>query len=170
VIGSAALERDLVIVGCAVSAGVHAALAPAHLEEGAGAAAGFAAPAVLLAWLCFALTRRVGAPALAGAVLLLSALLVGYALAVTSGLPLVHPHPEPVDGLAVVTKVVELVGLLAAVNLLRRRLASAAFAVRPIPVALTALIACFSGLTALAVTNGHGMHVDHDQARVESSP
>ncbi len=30
----AAIERDLVIVACAISAGIHAALIPDHLAEG----------------------------------------------------------------------------------------------------------------------------------------
>jgi hypothetical protein len=46
-------------------------------------------------------------------------LLVSYALAVTTGLPVLHPETEPVDGLALATKAFELVGLLAAVSLLR---------------------------------------------------
>jgi len=44
-------------------------------------------------------------------------LLVGYALAVTSGMPVLMPEPEPIDGLALATKAVELVGLLAALAL-----------------------------------------------------
>ena len=51
-------------------------------------------------------------------------LLVSYALAITTGLPLLHPDPEPVDGLALATKAIEAVGLLTASSLLwRRRLA-----------------------------------------------
>jgi hypothetical protein len=38
---SAAIERDLVIVACAISAGIHAALVPDHLNESAGAGIGF---------------------------------------------------------------------------------------------------------------------------------
>ena len=44
---------------------------------------------------------------------------MAYALAVTTGLPLLHPEPEPVDGLAVVTKAIEAVGLVTAWSLLR---------------------------------------------------
>ncbi len=169
-IRGAVLERDLLIVACAISAGVHAALAPAHLGEGAAAAAAFAVSAVLLAGLCIALTRRVSAAALTGAALLLASLLAGYALAVTIGLPIVHPGPEGVDTLGVVTKAVELVGLLAAVGLLRRRVAGTARTVRPIPVPLTVLIASFSALTALALSTGHDVHVDRNQPRAASSP
>ena len=47
-------------------------------------------------------------------------LLASYVLAVTTGLPVFHPNPEPVDGLALATKAIEAVGLLAAWSLLRR--------------------------------------------------
>jgi hypothetical protein len=40
-------------------------------------------------------------------------------LAVTTGVPVLHPEPEPVDGLALFTKAVEATGLAAALNLLR---------------------------------------------------
>jgi hypothetical protein len=127
VIARADVEREVIIVVCAVSAGVHAALTPDHLAEGTGAGVGFAASAVALGVLVVALTRRPGAAVVAGAAALLAGLLASYALAVTTGLPLVHPEPEPVDGLALFTKAVELAGLLAAADLLRRRRATTHF-------------------------------------------
>ena len=51
------LERDLVIVVCAISAGIHGALAPEHFGEGAGAGLGFLVSVLLLAGLAVALTR-----------------------------------------------------------------------------------------------------------------
>ena len=36
-IGRAAIKRDLVIIACAISAGIHAALTPELLAEGAAA-------------------------------------------------------------------------------------------------------------------------------------
>jgi hypothetical protein len=45
VIPLAAIERDALIVACAISAGIHAALTPAHFAEGTGAGLGFAAAA-----------------------------------------------------------------------------------------------------------------------------
>ncbi len=126
------LERDLLVLACAVSAGIHAALVPEHLEEGTGAGLGFLAAAIGLAVLAIALTRRphsTGALGAAGA--LLTGLLVSYALAITSGVPVLHPQPEPVDELALVTKGVELAGLLAAMHLLlRERTALALFSPR----------------------------------------
>ena len=116
------LRRDVVILACAVSAGIHGALAPAHFAEGAGAGIGFVASAVLLAALAIVLTvRPASRMSLTGAALVVAGLLVSYGLAVTTGLPVLHPHPEPVDGLALATKAFEVVGLVTALNLLWRR-------------------------------------------------
>ena len=116
------LEPDVVILACAVSAGIHGALVPRHFDEGTGA--GFVAAAVVLAGLVIWLSRRPDSrPALLGAAALFAGLLGSYALAVTTGLPLLHPDPEPVDGLALATKAVESGGLLAAASLLWRPVA-----------------------------------------------
>lgn len=115
------LERDLLVLACAVSAGIHAALVPDHLTEGTGAGLGFLAAAIGLALLAVALTRRPRSTAALGAAsVLLAGLLVSYVLAITSGVPVLHPDPESVDGLALFTKGVELAGLLAAMHLLLR--------------------------------------------------
>ena len=115
------LRRDVVILACAVSAGIHGALAPEHFAEGTPAGVGFVASTVLLAGLVVLLTLR---PAdrlpVAGAALVLLGLLVSYALAVTTGFPVLHPEPESVDGLALATKAFEGVGLIAALALLHR--------------------------------------------------
>ncbi len=111
------MTRDLVIVACAISAGIHAALAPEHFRESAAAGVGFLASAVILAAVAAALTRRPGSAFLLGAAAATFAGLLGsYALAVTTGLPLLHPEPEPVTGLALFTKGVEAGGLFAAVS------------------------------------------------------
>ena len=118
------LEADVVILVCAVSAGIHGALAPGHFDEGAGAGLGFAAAAVALAglavWLTWQPARR---SALAAAAAIFVGLLGSYALATTTGLPVLHPDPEPVDGLALATKAIEAVGLLATTRLLWRPVA-----------------------------------------------
>lgn len=115
------VERDLLVLACAVSAGIHAALVPDHLTEGTGAGLGFLAAAIGLALLAVALTRRPRSTAALGAAsVLLAGLLVSYVLAITSGVPVLHPDPESVDGLALFTKGVELAGLLAAMHLLLR--------------------------------------------------
>ena len=115
------LRRDIVILACAISAGIHGALVPDHFDEGIGAGLGFAAATVLLAALVVALTLRPArALALTAAAALFAGLLASYALATTTGLPVLHPDPEPVDGLALATKAIEAIGLLAALHLLPR--------------------------------------------------
>ena len=76
--------------------------------------------AVLLGALAVALTRSSRPLLFATAASVFVGLIASYALAITTGVPFLHPHPEPVEGLAVFTKTVELVGLLAAVALLPR--------------------------------------------------
>jgi hypothetical protein len=114
------MQRDLVILSCAISAGIHGALTPEHFGEGAGSGGGFLVATVLLAGLALALTRRPTATITAAAALTFAGLIGSYALALTTGVPLLHPEVEPVDGLAVVTKAVEAAGLLAALSLLGR--------------------------------------------------
>ena len=121
----AELKGDVVILACAVSAGIHGALAPDHFSEGAGAGFGFVASAVALAgvavWLTAGPASRL---ALAAAAAVFVGLLASYALAVTSGLPLLHPEPEPINGLALATKAIEVLGLAAASSLLWRPVAA----------------------------------------------
>jgi hypothetical protein len=117
----AELRGDIVILACAISAGIHGALVPGHFDEGIGAGVGFLAAAIALAGLVVWLTwRPANASALAAAALTFAGLLASYALATTTGLPVLHPEPEPVDGLALVTKGIEAAGLLAASGLLWR--------------------------------------------------
>ncbi len=119
----AELDRDLLIVACAISAGIHAALTPGHLDEGIAAGSAFAASAAVLAALAAALTWWPTPALLAVTAAVFVGLIAMYALAVTTGLPLLHPEPEPVEGLALFTKAVEGLGLLAATRLLRLRAA-----------------------------------------------
>jgi drug/metabolite transporter (DMT)-like permease len=113
----AELRGDVVILACAVSAGIHGALVPAHLDEGTGAGLGFVVATLVLAALVVWLTRQPeSTPALAASAAVFAALLAAYALATTTGLPVLHPDPEPVDGLALATKAIEAVGLLAALR------------------------------------------------------
>jgi hypothetical protein len=121
VITRALLQRDLLILACAISAGIHAALVPEHLQEGRAAAGGFAVSAVLLGGLAIALTYRITPLLLVAAMALMSGLLVSYALAITTGVPVLHPDVEPIDGLALFTKAVEIAGLVAAADLLLTR-------------------------------------------------
>ena len=114
------LQRDLLIVVCAVSAGIHGALVREHFTEGTGPGAGFLAAPVALAVLAVALTRGTAGATVLAAAAILAGLIGSYALAITTGLPVLQPDPEPVEGLAVATKVIEAVGLVAALRLLSR--------------------------------------------------
>jgi hypothetical protein len=115
------LRRDIVILACAISAGIHGALVPGHFDEGTGAGVGFLAATVALAGLVVWLTCRPANPsAVAAAAVTFAGLLGSYALATTTGLPVLHPDPEPVDGVALATKAIEAIGLLAALHVLRR--------------------------------------------------
>jgi hypothetical protein len=110
-----------VILACAVSAGIHGALAPEHFAEGTGAGVGFVASTVALGALVVAMTLRPASViALTAAAAVLAGLLASYGLAVTTGLPVLHADREPVTGLALATKAIEAVGLLAAWSLVRR--------------------------------------------------
>jgi hypothetical protein len=120
----AELRGDIVILACAISAGIHGALVPGHFDEGIGAGLSFVAATVALAGLVVWLTWWPANPsALAAAAVTFAGLLASYALAITTGLPVLHPDPEPVDGLALATKAIEAAGLLAATSLLFRHVA-----------------------------------------------
>jgi hypothetical protein len=119
----AELRGDLVILACAISAGIHGALAPRHFEEGTPAGLGFVLATLALAAIALWLTLRPASrAALLVAATVLLGLLASYGLAVTSGVPLLHPDPESVEGLALATKAFEAIGLVAAASLLLRPL------------------------------------------------
>jgi len=116
----AELRTDLVILTCAISAGIHGALVRDHFEEGTGAGLGFVAAAVLLAVLAVVLTRKPRQAALLATAAVFAGLIASYALVLTTGFPLLHPEPEAVDALALFTKAIEAIGLVLAASLLRR--------------------------------------------------
>jgi hypothetical protein len=112
------LRIDVLILVCAVSAGIHGALVPEHFDEGTGAGLGFVAATVLLAVLAVALTRAPTQLTLLATASVLAGLIASYALVITMGFPVLHPDVEAVDGLALFTKAIEVLGLaLAAVPL-----------------------------------------------------
>jgi len=116
-----ALRTDLVILTCAISAGIHAALVPDHFHEGTGAGLCFAVATVLLAFLAVVLTRKRTQLALAATTAVFAGLIGSYALVLTTGFPVLHPEPEAVDGLALFTKAIEAIGFVLAASLLRRQ-------------------------------------------------
>ena len=116
----AELRVDIVILTCAISAGIHAALAPDHFEEGTGAGVGFVVATVLLLGLAVALTKQPSQLVLVSTVAVFAGLIASYALVLTTGVPLLHPEVEAVEGLALFTKAVEAVGVVTAASLVRR--------------------------------------------------
>jgi hypothetical protein len=115
------VRRDLAVIAASISAGIHAALVPEHLRERFAAGAGFIAATVLLGALVVWLTYRPrSARAALALVLVFAGLIASWALAVTTGAPVLMPEPEAVDGVAVATKLIEAAGLLLALGLARR--------------------------------------------------
>jgi hypothetical protein len=119
------LERDVVVLACALSAGVHAGLVPEHMHESPLLGISFAVAAVLAALLAHALPRVGGALLPAAAAVLLGGLIVAYALSRMSGLPLLGAEQEALDPLGVATKAIELAGLVCAVRLMTEPMRSA---------------------------------------------
>lgn len=121
---SGTAKRDLLVVTCAVSAGVHAALAPEHFDESVVTGLGFVASAAVLAALVVALNRGVAERLVLGASAAnFAALLLLYAFAATTGVPVLHPDVDPVDAVGIGTKAIELLGLAFSLDLLRPHLA-----------------------------------------------
>jgi hypothetical protein len=116
----AELRIDIVILVCAISAGIHGALVPDHLREGTGAGIGFVVATGLLAAVAVTLTHNRSQLVVIGTAAVFIGLIAAYALAITTGVPVLHPDVEGVDGLALFTKAVEAVGLIAAASLMRR--------------------------------------------------
>lgn len=103
------------VVACGASAGVHAGLAPSHLREEPALGVAFivAAALALAAGTRLALHPHDRRAALLSAALL-AAMIAAWALSRTVGLPLLQPEPEAVDGVGVVTQIVQALGLVAA--------------------------------------------------------
>jgi hypothetical protein len=119
-VSAAAFRADALILACAISAGIHAALAPEHFtEEGFAAGLGFVASAVILAALAVVRTVRPTEVARTAAALTFAGLIAAYTLAVTTGVPGLHPDRESIDGLALFTKAVEAAGLALSLSPLR---------------------------------------------------
>jgi hypothetical protein len=116
----AELRTDVIILACAVSAGIHAALVPDHFKEGTGAGVGFVVATVVLVVLAVVLTRNPSQLALVATVAVFAGLIVSYALVLTTGVPVLHADVEAIDGLALFTKAVEAIGLVTATSLIRK--------------------------------------------------
>jgi hypothetical protein len=115
---------NVVVLACAASAGVHAALTPHHLEESAWLGAGFAVAAVALFAGALRFTAdEVSTVEAVAVALLLVALIAGYAVSRSAGLP-PSGEVEPVDVVGMATQAIQaggLVALLAATQRTRRK-------------------------------------------------
>ena len=114
------ISRAVLVVACAISAGIHGALVREHFVEGIGPGLGFLVATVLLFGLAAALVIQPSERWVVASATVMAGLIVSYVLAVTTGLPILHPDVEPVDGLALFTKSVEALGLLVTFDLLGR--------------------------------------------------
>jgi hypothetical protein len=107
------------VVACAASGGLHAALVPDHAAESEVVGALFALSALLLIAIALVLERGGGRRALEAAAFLLTGLLALYT---ASRFFVIWPldHAEPVDVIGAVTKLFEAAGLLLAIGLLQK--------------------------------------------------
>ena len=110
-------HASLVLAACAISAGAHAALVPSHMEHDPQLGLAFVVAVGVLLTVGVAIALSPTARAAQAAALILAALIASYAAATTVGLPVLSVEPEPVDGLALVMKLVETVGLVFALKL-----------------------------------------------------
>jgi hypothetical protein len=106
------------LIGCAFSAGVHIRLAPGHMAESAPLGVGFVVAGALLLVLGIGAFVRPRSASIPLAIAVVIAVLTGaYVLSRTAGLPVLHPEPEAVDAIGVITKAVELAALALACRL-----------------------------------------------------
>src|SRR5438105_445439 len=110
-----AAASSLVVFSCAASAGIHAGLVPEHLREEPGLGVAFMlAVAVLLITGAAAAFRPADRRVARLSVVLFGGLIAAYAASRTTGIPLLAPDPEAVDGVGVVAVAIEVAGLACA--------------------------------------------------------
>lgn len=118
--------RDIAVLACAISAGVHAGLVPSHLHESGRLAGAFAVAAALAALAALGLVRRPHSRwTVASAAVLFLGLIGAYAASRTAGLTPLGGEREPLDALGAATDAVEAAGLVAALWLLTEPTTSA---------------------------------------------
>jgi hypothetical protein len=111
-------DADLVLAACAISAGAHAALVPSHMEHDVQLGLAFVVAVGLLVAVGAAVVVSPGtARAAQAAALVFAALIASYTAATTVGPSFLSVEPESIDGVALVTKLVESVGLVFALKL-----------------------------------------------------
>lgn len=113
------LAKDVAVLACGLTAGIHAGLVPEHLHESPLLGASFALAAALAAVLTVELARSDAARWQVAAAVLLAGLVAAYAASRTVGLPAVGVEHGSLDPLGLSAKAIETAGLGAAVWLLR---------------------------------------------------
>jgi hypothetical protein len=109
----------VLVFTCAASAGAHAGLVPAHLNEEPRLGVAFLTAVLLLATAATAVVARPGDRRIISAAgLLLAGLMVAYVATRTTGIPVLDPEPEALDAVGIATNVVEALGVVAALWLI----------------------------------------------------
>jgi ABC-type uncharacterized transport system permease subunit len=107
-----AFGSTVVVLACAASAGAHAGLVPAHLQEEPRLGVAFVVAVVLLLSALVAVSLRpTDRRVLAGAALLLVGLALAYLATRTIGIPVLDPEREAVDVVGVLTTSIEIAGV-----------------------------------------------------------
>lgn len=114
----ASIAPNVVVVACAISAGAHAGLVPAHMREEPrlGVAFVLAVTMVVVAGAALVLRPR-SAHAAQVAALLLAGLIGACTASRTTAIPLLSPEAETVDVVGLTTNVVRAIGLVFALKL-----------------------------------------------------
>jgi plastocyanin len=139
------VKRYLLLAALAFSAAVHAFLSPEHLREEPLLGALFVVGAAVEVVLVVLLVARPSRAAIAAATLSLGAMLVAYLPFVLLRLPGFPMTPEPLERVALLTKGVELAGLVVGMTLWARPVP---LSQRLAPAAATVLIACVAAAAA----------------------
>jgi ABC-type uncharacterized transport system permease subunit len=107
-----AFGSTVVVLACAASAGAHAGLVPAHLQEEPRLGVAFLVAVMLLLSALIAVSLRPNdRRILAGAALLLFGLALAYLATRTIGIPVLDPEREGVDAVGVLTTSIEIAGV-----------------------------------------------------------
>jgi plastocyanin len=136
------MRRRIVIVALLASAAIHAVLAPEHLAEMPNVGIAFVTAAAVAVTLAAWLVHDQGSSrGLAASSVLFVVMIGAWAVAVTIGIPLLMNGSEPVELAAVICKLIEAMGLLAAASLAWRRVLALAVPGAVLVVAVSGAIA-----------------------------
>jgi hypothetical protein len=107
-----AFGSTVVVLACAASAGAHAGLVPAHLQEEPRLGVAFLVAVVsLLSAIVAVSLRPTDRRVLAGVGVLLCGLALAYLATRTTGIPVLDPEREAVDVVGVLTTSIEIAGV-----------------------------------------------------------